>query len=410
MPTRVCRICGLCRRLALMILLLALGAGGCGWNRASRVDSETYWWPEQILTPAERRAEIDEKTARLTDLMKREALSGLVIRNAPAFAWITAGCESPVPLYIGSSGRKYLVGSSGEASRLLSEDLKGMGFELARGDWVDASKASEEAIWSNLAAGRQVGSDKHLEGFRLVDNELARLQSVLTDAEIKKYRWLGKAFAEALESACSRIPRGLNERAIETSVQASIMRRAIRPVSILVSSDSRIESFGIAPPDDDHKSDRAFVVRVCGRRWGMHVEATRMVSFGPPDAEISRRAAAAAEVEARLWDLTVPGIDPAVVYARMGELDKGISEDGPCGFGGVIGYFPAGQAIPDGVSATDAGARAFCWRSCVGGLGMSDTVMLFGGNFEVLTRTEAWPVFESRAGGRVYRTAGILVR
>ncbi len=393
--------------------LVLIGSNGCGRTQGS----EVFWWPEQILAPAERRQEIDEKTSRMVSMIHRHGLAGFLIRTPSGFGWLTGGCENPVPVLVDAAGKKFLLCAEPEGSRLLAEDLNGMGFEWKRVNRHERTGQQAEIARQPWIPPSELpfGSDAPGDRATLMQAEFQTLQASINSTEVKKYRWLGKAFAEAVESACKNIPRGMNERAIEAEVFTAVVRRAIVPVSIMVSSDARIVKFGVAPAGDDHKAEQAFLVRVCGRRWGLHVELTRMVSFGAADSRITLRAAAAAQVEARFWALTVPGAYSNTIAAQIESVYEGmIGRLMNCSPGGRIGYDPAeldkefeGRG-PDYRAGPDA--RVFCWRPCIDGFGMSDTVMLNGDSFEVLTRTADWPVLESRAGGRVYRTVGILVR
>jgi antitoxin VapB len=215
----------------------------------------------------------------------------------------------------------------------------------------------------------------------------------LTATEIRKCRWLGQRCAEAVEAVCRRLPRGVNERAVEALLSDALMRQAIRPARIMLASDERIAESGAAPPDDERKADRALLVSVCGRRWGLHVSLSRMIHFGTVPEELRRDAEAAAAVNADIWARCRVG-----VWFQGGEP------------GGAIGYRMQEWGTADRLAHTIDSGRAYAWSPAVHGVRMEDTILMLGENLEVLTRTPDWPVIEARASGRIYRLAAILSR
>ena len=72
----------------------------------------------------------------------------------------------------------------------------------------------------------------------------------------------------------------------------------ILPLVNLVAGDYRIARFR-HPLPTGKQIDRTFMVVLTGRRHGLHISLTRMVSFGPPDSELERRHRAVGAVDAR---------------------------------------------------------------------------------------------------------------
>ncbi len=404
------RSCDLC----IILVVLAIFAA-CDRIRDRRESREDFWWPEQILSLEERQQETAEKIARVEALLKREQLAGLLITSTPNFSWLTAGGENPAPLFIRPDGARFLFAGASEGARLQAEDLKGMGFELREVPWPanPSDVRARESFLQNLAEGRPVGADSVYPGAKLLEGELADLRLPLTAAETKEYRWLGQRCAEAVESVCRRVQPGATERGIESLLSDALLRHAIRPALIRVACDERIRKFGAAPPNDDKKLDQTLLVSVCGRRWGLHVSLTRIVHFGPVPEDTKRAAAAAARVNAGFWARTLPGAKAgAIILGAFSDYSEAgfAAEWSKAEQGGAIGYLATEWiATPDLIRTVFPG-QTFAWRPSVQGIRIEDTILINGETLEILSRTPDWPVIESRALGRIYRSPGILVR
>ena len=353
--------------------------------------------------------------SRVVGLLKRERLAALLIITDANFAWISAGSENPVPLLIRNDGRRYLFTTVANGARLMEEDLKGMGFELRETPWyggkVDPCDA--DAPWRELVGG-SIGVDSVAAGCRLMDREVSDLRNPLTTGEIREYRRLGQRCAEAVESVCRKLQPRMTEKSIESLLAEALLHHSITPVSIRVTTDGRIGSYGDAPAAEDRKLEKAALVRVCGRRWGLHVSLSRMTCFGPVPEGLQRAAIAAARVNAGFWARTVPGAGESSIiegayfdYAGVGFPDEWRRFE----LGGAIGYQSLDWAILRGSSGrTVRAGQAFAWSPAVQGVRVEDTILLTAETMEILTRTPDWPVIESGALGRIYRSAGILVR
>jgi len=325
--------------LVFLILLLFVGCG-----RRHAPDHTEYWWPEKILSPGEQQQEISEKTARVAALLRKEKLLQAPVTDPADLAWLSAGNEFQGPLLVRDDG-------------------------------------SSQPLPVAMAAGAPPAVS------------LNELRVPLTGTEVRKYRWLGRRCAEAVEAVCRRLPRGMNERAIEALLSDALMRQAIHPARILLASDERIAESGAAPPEDERKADKALLVIVCGRRWGLHVALSRMIHFGPVPESLRREEEAVAAVNAGIW-----------AKCWTGALYQGGEP------GGAIGYRMDEWGKADRRGRTIASGQAYAWCPAFNGVRMEDTILILGDDLDVLTRTPDWPVIESRAQGRIYRFAAILSR
>ncbi len=400
---------GLFRILALSAIILLSGCRSLPEAGPSR---EGYDWPERILTPQERQKEAAEKLSRALALLKREQLCGLLIDRAPDFTWITAGSEPAVPLFVRDDGSVFLLTTAAEGARLLAGDLKGMGYQLREIHW-ESEQADREAVILDLCGGRPFAADSGFSGGRRLDEQVAALRVPLTETEVRKYRWLGPKCAEAVESVCRQVQPGMTERGIEALVSYALLRRTIRPESVCVVTDERIREDGAACSGDDGKLEKALLVRVRAQRWGLHIALTRLVHFGPVPEEMENAARAAAAVNAGFWARTLPDAKAGAIVkgARLDYSKAGFTGDCDSGDqGGAIGYLAPDWIATSESNRTVSTGEAFAWCPAVQGVRVEDTMLLNEENLEILTRTADWPVIESRALGRIYRSAGILVR
>jgi len=400
-------------RGSLWFLILSV-LSGC--NRMPDVgrSEEGFRWPERILTLEEKRLEGAEKLSRVVGLLKREHLSALLVITDANFAWISAGSEGAVPLLIRDDGKRYLLTTAAQGARLLDEGLKGMGFELRETAWYSGKfdSSGPDSPLRGLTEGA-IGADALSPGCRLLEKEIADLRTPLTAGEIREYRWLGQRCAEAVESVCRRLQPDMTEKGIEALLTAALLHHSIRPVSIWVTTDNRIGNYGASPAAEDRKLEKTALVRVCGRRWGLHVALARMTQFGPVPDELQRAAAAGARVNAGFWARTLPGAAESSIvegaysdYAEVGFRDEWRRS----GQGGPIGYLSLDWAAMRGSGRTIRADQAFAWSPSVHGVRVEDTILVGAERMEVLTRTPDWPVIESRTLGRIYRSAGILAR
>ncbi len=67
------------------------------------------------------------------------------------------------------------------------------------------------------------------------------------------------------------------------------------------------------------------------------------------------------------------------------------------------------MAVPGATQKVQAN-QAFAWNPAIQGVEVEDTILLAGDQLEILSEIRGWPVVESKALGRIYRSPGILVR
>ncbi len=405
-----------CAGALFAILVMGLPIS-CGRRGGSEQASEGYWWPEEPLTRSEKRQEIEIKIGRVRKFLDNEHIAGFLVGKSENFAWVTAGAENrgKAFVFLRDDDKRFLISNTGQLQQLMAEDLRDFGFEARAVPWYSGDDYLQNAlsVAMDLNGGRPLGSDLPFRGARMVDTALTALRSPLTATEIRKYRWLGKACADALSRACFRIQQSMTERGIEALIASALIRHTIHPVEIQVASNDRVSRFPDAPPSDTAKLEGLVRIRIRATRWGLHVGLTRLVSFGPVPLAMQQNLEAAALVCAGFWARTQPGATAGALlqgaiadYAAAGFPDEWKASDP----GGAIGYGGWDWIARPGSQQKLQDGQTFAWKSGIHGVGLEDTILVIGENLEVLTEAPGWPVVEARALGRVYRLPAILIR
>jgi Xaa-Pro aminopeptidase len=158
---------------------------------------------------------------------------------------------------------------------------------------------------------------------------------------------------------------------------------------------------------------RTVMLVVCGRRNGLIVSATRIVSFGRVSDELRKKHQAVVAVDAAFNAATRIG-------ARIGDAFKA----------GLEAYAAQGypeewklhhQGGPTGYAARDYRAtlqtddlvlqnQAFAWNPSIAGTKSEDTVIATPDGLEILSASPAFPMLEASAEGLTLKRSDILVR
>ena len=396
--------------LALLLLTVSCRSPGKGG-----ADTAGALYPEEILSAAERQQEVSAKERRVLEWLRRQKLSAVLLASPHSYAWITAGgcgCLGPAvpccaPLLIRDDGRKFFFDYGGRRGRILSGEMRLLGYEIRQIPWFDCRGDAQPPaeMLKDLTGGRLYASELPRVDARSAASEIAALRVPLTEWEVRKYRWLGRSCAGAVDSVCRGIERWSTDRGIETLLYKELIQRSISPLEVQVEADTEV------PGTATRKVADSALISVRASRWGLVVAMKRAIHFGPLPPALGQRQEAAAGVAAGLWARTVPGatggaiLEAAVAdYARVGLTDEW-RRSAP---GGMIGYLPREWEAAPGAQDQVREFEAFAWNSTAGDFAIEDTLLLDGDRLVVLTEIPGWPVIESKALGRIYRLPAIL--
>ncbi len=362
-------------------------------------------------------AETAEKQRRVNDLLEQGGYDAMLIATFANFAWFTCGGDAHVNLAqetgVGAllirRNRRTLVTNNIERARLLEEELAGQGFGEEISLWVEDALAPAVA---RIAPGEKIISDVALPGVTACPDDIARLRRSLTSEEVERYRALGADVGQAMGEASTRVEPGMSEHDAAAEVAAQHMRRGIAPIVVLVAADERILKYR-HPIPTDNEVKRVVMLVVCGRRHGLIVSASRLVSFDSLSDELRKKHDAVARVDAAFIAATRVG-------ARIGDIFKaGLEAYAAEGFpdewqlhhqGGPTGYAPRDYRATADIDDAVEPNQAFAWNPSITGTKSEDTIIAMPDGPEIVSASPGFPTIEAAAGDQSFPRPDILVR
>ena len=370
------------------------------WNLDRGVWKPVY---RVVRSSMDRQEEVRVKLQMVRNWLEAGGLKGIVLTSQTNFAWLSGGGNNYVSLadsageasLLVTACRSYLLTNNIEAPRLREEEVGDLPFEAVNWNWYQNGEAPETV--ARLCNISEVVSDAGSFGLPLAPRSFADLRYTLLSPELERCRTLGLETARAVETACLGAQPGDTELEVAASLAFQCQKRGILPLVNLVAGDERIARYR-HPLPTSKEIQHTMMVAVTGRRHGLHVSLTRMVSFGPPDSDLAARHRAVVAVDSRL-------ILESKAGSTLGEvMGKGIEQYSSEGFprewemhhqGGLTGY--AGReifAIPSSQFRLKHN-QVLTWNPSVTGTKSEDTVLLTENGPEVLTRTGDWPELET---------------
>jgi antitoxin VapB len=364
--------------------------------------------PPQILTGDEVRMEIQEKMKRLNKFLITHRLDGILLTQVRNFYWITAGTA----LLLMKDGKKYVICNASEASRLMDEGLKDLGYELKIYSWFAANPTNDVRgkIIKKIAGEGRIGSDINFPETVNIAGKFKEIRYSLTDTEIKRYRWLGEQVTEAVSDVCYALKPGMDEYQIELITAAELRSRGILPTVLLIGVDERVYKYRHALPGGA-KLKKYAMINVVAEKWGMPIAVTRFVHFGPLPEDLKLKIKRTAWVNAKYQEATVPGKSCAAIFdeCRSWYAKVGVPEEWQKHHqGGAIGYDDRDYVIYPGIEDVVQDKQAFAWNPTITGAKVEDTIIAFEDHIEVITQSGDWPMIFVDLDGKTYPQPGIL--
>ena len=191
-------------------------------------------------------------------MLRANQLGGALITLQHNFSWLTAGGSNGIDLsrdagagalLVRADGKRYLLASRNEMSRLRTEEIPGADFEAIEFSWEEEKSSSTfvvERARQLLTADRPLGSDLYISNdAKLIESNIARCRYQLTASEIMRVRSLASDAATAVGQLTREIQTGESEREIARRVTYALGAYNICSVVTLVAADDRISSIGI---------------------------------------------------------------------------------------------------------------------------------------------------------------------
>jgi antitoxin VapB len=369
-----------------------------------------------LVTEAAWNAELDAKHEKMIQWMGGNGLAGILLRRNENIAWATGGAVEGVvctaaetgtyAVLVTAAGRRFYLTTENEAPRAHDEEFGALDFEPVLFPWY----ADETAATAVKLAGGPVGSDT--PGAGLTSISLYPLRAALSETEIARYRWLGTETSAATVEALRQVEPGMSEYDLEALTTAGLFRRGILPSVALYAVDERILKYKHAVPRG-HRLKEYGMLNLCARKWGLVISITRFIHFGAVPKDLAARFVSAAKVNAALLDATRVGATSGDLFrvAQAAYAAEGYAgEERFHHQGGPTGYNEREWVATPAGTEILLDNQAFAWNPSIRGGKTEDTVILHGGKIEYLTTTPELPVIEASVNGKVYLSAGVLVK
>ena len=359
--------------------------------------------------------EIEIKTAKLGQLIKRKQLSGILLSSQTNFLWLTGGrrnevirnCDiSLVYLFI-TKDNKYLISSSSDSARVMEEELSGLGFNLIKYDWYNQSPLN--VISKNYAASK-IGADFYDPNLEFVEDDLAKLRIDLTRFEINRIKKFCMDYSMFFTDFCLQLKPGLLEEEIAHDFTCKLLKKGIRVPVILVGSDERVFKYR-HPVATSKKVGKYILLATVAEKDGINISITRSVHFGKAPEDLNKRQEAVNYIEAIYYSKSKPGEKlnniiesgkKAYKLVSFGDEWKNHTQ------GGIVAYKPREVLATESCDLELSSNNLISWNPTVSGAKAEDMILVKNNGAEQLSIDKRWPCSEIKIGNEKYLKPKIL--
>ena len=356
-------------------------------------------------------------------MLSAENLGGILINSQANFAWATGGKSSGVNLsiepgacflFIRADGKKFVLANNIEMPRILSEEISSDEFEPVEFSWQDEKSSGDfviEKAKSLVPGSKNIASDLSLSpNIRAIEGLIARCRYELTEAEVERFRNLGKDAGSVMSKIFELVKPGETEKRIARKVKNALAFYNIEPVVTLVGADERIAKFR-HPVPTSKVWEKVLLIAVCARREGLIASLSRIACVGEIPDELRRKTEAVAHVFANFLAATQPGANGAEIYkiAAQAYAEKGFGDE--INFhhqGGAAGYKSRDWVAHPASAEVVKNNQAFAWNPSITGTKAEETVIAGENGIEYLTASPDFPQIPFEIDGKEFFAPGIL--
>jgi len=364
--------------------------------------------------------ELEDKLDRVMRAAHDGGVQGVLLATHHNIAWLTGGRSNRVDasreagtsrLLVTADARRFVLANAIEMPRMLDEVLAGLEFEPVEYAWADDQDPAYavRAARGMLGASAVLGADLPLPDTVGFESVVAQTRALLTEAEVDRYRALGRDVGRAVGAVCRQLSPGDDERAIAQALGDAVVSLQARGVVLLVGSDDRIRKYR-HPVPTARAWKHVVLVAVCAERDGLVVSLSRIVTAGAGPPDLQARTRATAGVFERMLAETRPGATGAIIFAATKEAYAAIGFPGEelrHHQGGAIGY-RAREWVAHPKSAQVVQPRqAFAWNPTITGTKIEDTALVIDDRLELITSTPDWPTISINPRGVVLEAADV---
>lgn len=356
-------------------------------------------------------------------MLEREGIGGILLNAQHNFAWLTGGGSNGIDLsrengaaslFVRKDGKRFILANNIEMPRMLAEGVSDDDFEPVVFAWQD-EKATGGLVISRakalLAGNLTIATDipMHAET-NAVEGAVASCRYRLTDAEIIRYRQLGKDAGACIRKVIDNIVQGETELAIAEKMRHEFAAGGMTSIVTLVAADERISQFR-HPVPTANRWNKTLLIVTCAKRHGLIASLSRMICLGDVPDELKIKTEAAAYVNACLLDATRPGATGEELYhtAVQAYSEKGFADEiNRHHQGGAAGYKTRDWVAHPRSTETVQMNQAFAWNPSITGTKVEETCIVTENGAEIITASPDLPQIAVLVNGREYFSPGIL--
>ena len=167
-----------------------------------------------------------------------------------------------------------------------------------------------------------------------------RVEVMLSEEEVERYREVGAACAQIVEKICKEARPGQTEEEIADRVKCSCIEQGISPDCVLVGADERILDFR-HPMPTNKEIKKSLMVVLGGEKYGLYISMTRIVYFDEIPEEIYERYQKTQYVFACMQQMMQEGMEYSEYFAKVQKLYDDAGYEGEWKMhhqGGPTGY------------------------------------------------------------------------
>lgn len=360
--------------------------------------------------------DIREKGKRVYFLLEKMDLDAVIIGRRDNFSWFTCGGDSHVlsnteqgaSCLVITKNEKYLCAYPMNGRRVMDEEVKNQEFELKISNWYEESPVE---MAEKMTKGRKVGSDLILNGAKFLTQEIVDLHYPLTELELERCRWLGERSDECFINVAKRIKQSQTEYEIGASILQEFYKNGITLDVLIIGSDERAFKYR-HPMPTDKKFESYVLMHAAARKFGLHLNITRLVHIGEPPKEIMDKYEAACIIHASVVKYLTPGMLYVDVfdYIKKLYLDLGYPDEWKNHFQACLtGYIVGDPLIFLDKSAMVRQNQPFDCLITITGVKSEELSLIDGAKNEFYSLTGKWPKFTVRVDGQDVEMPQILV-
>ena len=357
----------------------------------------------------ERLFEIGLKQEKVDKLLEENDLDGMIFSTNANFKWLSCGGVNDVIKNDNTSlvylfftkGKRYLIASRSDSSRVMEEELDGLGYDSLLYNWYDEDVL--DGIKKTDFKGR-LGADIQIADAAVLSDKLASTRAVLTEPELKRYKALCREYTKILTGYCKTLKPGLTEKEIAAGLAFEGNKLGMRFPVLMVGSDERISSYR-HPCATFKKVSKYVLFATVIEREGICANVSRSIYFGDPSSDLVQKQDAVNQIISIYQHNSRPGV-------TLGELfELGKKAYGEVGHGdewknhlqgGISGYAPLEFLTIEGSKVKVAENNIMGWNPTIKGAKSEDPIHITKDGPVQYTIDDDWPSKEYKVDGKGY--------